>query len=155
MLGEGDGLMSISLSAKGDDKVLLVPGISGGFPESQDDKKRSFVSMDGKEVFKFAVNAMCGELRNTISMAGISEEEVDWVVPHQANMRIIDFAMDKLNIPAEKYCVNIDHVGNTSAACIPILLDEMNSLGRFKRGDILAICVFGAGLTSGSAVIRW
>ena len=155
VLGEGDGLMSISLSAKGDDKVLLVPGIPTGFPVERNDKKQSFVSMDGKEVFKFAVNAMCRELRKTIANAGITESDVDWILPHQANIRIIDFAKSKLDIPAEKYCLNIDHVGNTSAACIPILLDEMNRKNRFKRGDILAMCAFGAGLTSGSMVIKW
>lgn len=155
MLGEGDDLLASSLVAKGDETVLNVPNVSSGLPVLNKESVPSHVYMNGQEVFKFAVNAMCRELKNTIHAAGLTENDIDWVLPHQANMRIIDFAKSKLGIPAEKYCINIDHVGNTSAACIPILLDEMNEQGRFKKGDILAMCAFGAGLTSASAVLRW
>ena len=155
VLGEGDDLLATTLVAKGDETVLNVPGLASELPVLHQKNEPSHVYMNGQEVFKFAVNAMCRELKKTIAKAGLTTDDIDWVLPHQANMRIIDFAKSKLGIPEEKYCINIDHVGNTSAACIPILLDEMNEHGRFKKGDILAMCAFGAGLTSGSAVIRW
>lgn len=104
--------------------------------------------MDGQEVFKFAVTAMCRGLRGSIRDAGLSEADIDWVLPHQANMRIIEFAMSKMKIPPERFLINIERLANTSAACIPILLDESREQGKLKKGDLLAMCAFGAGLTS-------
>lgn len=155
VLGEGNSMLATTLVAKGDETVLNVPGIKSTLPIIPKSDEKPLVSMNGQEVFKFAVNAMCKQLKTTIADAGLTESDINWVLPHQANMRIIDFAKSKLSIPAERYCVNIDHVGNTSAACIAILLDEMNRQHRFKRGDLLAMCAFGAGLTSASAVLRW
>ena len=99
--------------------------------------------MKGQETFKFAVNAMCKDLTDVIEEAGISPEEVDHVIPHQANIRIIDGAKKRLNIPPERFHSNIDKYGNTSAASIPILIDELNREGRIKKNDILALAAFG------------
>jgi 3-oxoacyl-[acyl-carrier-protein] synthase-3 len=111
--------------------------------------------MNGQETFKFAVNAMVGDLIEVIGAAGLHQSDIAWVVPHQANARIIDSASKKLEIPAEKFGKNIEKYGNTSAASIPILLDELNRAGKFKNGDYLALCSFGGGLTSAACVIRW
>lgn len=155
VLGEGNGLRSLSLTTKGDAEVLNVPNVKGNLPDRIPDDSEPYVFMNGQGVFKFAVNAMCNGLRNTIADAGLQESEITWVLPHQANLRIIDFAKSKLAIPPERFCINIERYGNTSAACIPLLLDELNEEKKLKKGDLLAMCAFGAGLTSASAVLRW
>ncbi len=155
VLGPGDGLRALSLTAKGDADVLCVPAVRGNLPGRAAPVAESYVQMKGQEVFKFAVNAMCRGLRGAIKQAGLTEEQIDWVLPHQANLRIIDYAKSKLNILPERFCINVNRFANPSAACIPILLDECNEQGIFKKGDLLAMCAFGAGLTSASAVLRW
>lgn len=155
VLGEGDALRSLSLTAKGDVDVLNVPNVKGNLPGRVSNERASFVSMNGQGVFKFAVNAMCTGLRNTIADAGLEQSDITWVLPHQANLRIIDFAKSKLSIAPDRFCINIERYGNTSAACIPLLLDELNESGKLKKGDMLAMCAFGAGLTSACAVLRW
>lgn len=155
VLGEGDDLLALSLLSKGNVEVLNVPAVRGNLPGRAPDVGEPYAHMDGQGVFKFAVTAMCNGLRGTIADAGLTEADIDWVLPHQANLRIIEFAKSKLSIPAERYCINIERYGNTSAACIPLLLDECNEKGLFKSGDLLAMCAFGAGLTSASAVLRW
>ena len=111
--------------------------------------------MKGQETFKFAVNAMCTDLADVISAAGLTLEDVSWVIPHQANVRIIDASSKKLGIPPERCLKNIDKVGNTSAASIPILTDELCKSGKLRDGDYIAMCSFGAGLTSAACVIKW
>jgi 3-oxoacyl-[acyl-carrier-protein] synthase-3 len=90
-----------------------------------------------------------------IHAAGLEEKDISWVIPHQANFRIIEAAMKKLDIPPERFCSNIDRYGNTSAASIPILIDELNRDGKLKNGDYLALCSFGGGLSSAACIIRW
>lgn len=157
VLSEGDDLLSIKLTADGNDKMLLIPSVEGDCPYSlhKDNKKNSYIYMQGQEVFKFAVNAICADLKDVIEEANITEEDIDYVLLHQANMRIIDAAKNKLNIAKEKYLANIEEYGNTSSATIPILLDESNRNNLFKKGDILAFSAFGGGLTTGACVIRW
>lgn len=154
ILGPGDGLRSLLLQTQGRAEVLYVPATRGNLP-GRATGAESYAVMDGQEVFKFAVTAMCRGLRHAIREAGVAEEEISWVLPHQANLRIIEFAMSKMKIPPERFLINIDRLANTSAACIPILLDESREQGKLKKGDLLAMCAFGAGLTSASAVIRW
>ena len=113
------------------------------------------LKMNGREVYKFAVNAMSKGLQKAVADAGLKQEDIDWVVPHQANIRIIDAAAAKLQIPRERYFCNIASYGNTSAGSIPIALDEMNKEGKLKNGDLVAMSAFGGGLTSASCVIRW
>ena len=154
VLGPGEGLRSLSIRTQGRTNVLYVPAARGNLP-GRAQGPESYAVMDGQEVFKFAVTAMCRGLRGSIRDAGLSEADIDWVLPHQANMRIIEFAMSKMKIPPERFLINIERLANTSAACIPILLDESREQGKLKKGDLLAMCAFGAGLTSASAVIRW
>ena len=87
--------------------------------------------------------------------AGISIDDIDHVVTHQANIRIIEFASKKLGIPMEKFAVNIHKYGNTSSASVPIALDELNKSGKLKKGDIIAMSAFGGGLSSGARLIKW
>ena len=101
------------------------------------------------------MNAMCADVRDVMAEAGMTGEDVAWVVPHQANVRIIHMARRKLDIPDERFFINIDRYGNMSAACIPLALDELNRGGLLHRGDNLVLCGFGGGLSSAACVLRW
>ncbi|NCB31697.1 MAG: ketoacyl-ACP synthase III, partial [Clostridia bacterium] len=155
LLGEGDGYLTSKLFAKGGDNVIKIPNFMGTSPFYENEQIKPYVYMQGQETFKFAVNAMCKDLREVIEQAGLTPMDVTYVVPHQANVRIIDAAKSRLGIPAERYCVNIDKYGNTSAASIPLVMDEINRAGKLKPGDILALAAFGGGLTSAACIIRW
>lgn len=114
-----------------------------------------FMTMDGQEVFKFAVKKVPEIVSQILEESGIGREQVDHYVLHQANIRILESASRRLKVPMEKIPVNIDRYGNTSAASVPILLDEMNREGRLKRGDTLVMAGFGAGLTWGASLLKW
>ena len=111
--------------------------------------------MTGKEVYKHAVTAMLSAARKALEQAGLRIEDIACVIPHQANMRIIEAIADRLGIPLEKFYVNLDRYGNTSAAAVAIALDEANRSGRIKPGDYILMVVFGGGLTWASTVIEW
>jgi 3-oxoacyl-[acyl-carrier-protein] synthase III len=155
VLEEGDGLLSIKISASGSKDFLKIDSSAGNSPFSEDSPINPFLEMNGKEVYKFAVASMCGDLEEVIGEAGLTQQDIDFVLPHQANSRIIETAKGKLKIPAEKYRTNIARFGNTSSASIPILLDELNRAGELKNGDKLALSAFGGGLTTGACVIQW
>lgn len=123
--------------------------LTGGRPEL------GFMQMDGQEVFKFAVKKVPAIVEELLDKTGTAKEEVDHYVLHQANIRILEGAARRLKIPMEKIPVNIDRYGNTSAASIPLLLDEMRRDGRLKAGDKLVLAGFGAGLTWGAALLEW
>jgi 3-oxoacyl-[acyl-carrier-protein] synthase-3 len=111
--------------------------------------------MQGKEVFKIAVTRMKEAAEKVIERAGLRAEDIACVIPHQANLRIIDAIADRLAVPNERVFVNLDKYGNTSAAAVAIALDEANRTGVFKRGDHIVLVAFGAGLTWAAAAIRW
>jgi 3-oxoacyl-[acyl-carrier-protein] synthase-3 len=111
--------------------------------------------MLGKEVFKHAVNRMKSAAETVISRAGLQPEDIACVIPHQANLRIIDAIADRLSVPNEKVFVNLHKYGNTSAAAVAIALDEAHRSGAFKRGENVVLVVFGAGLTWAAAAIQW
>jgi 3-oxoacyl-[acyl-carrier-protein] synthase-3 len=111
--------------------------------------------MKGKEVFKLAVRVMEEAARDILEQHGLSANQIGLVIPHQANLRIIEAIAQYLELPVERFFVNLDRYGNTSAASIPIAMDEALRLGRIKPGDITLLVAFGAGLTYGSALIRW
>ncbi len=111
--------------------------------------------MDGREVFKWAVRTIEDSVKDVVGAAGFQTSDLDQLILHQANQRIIDSAVDKLHIDREKLFVNLDHYGNTSAASIPLALDEAVSAGRIHRGDLVGLCGFGAGLAWGTALLRW
>ena len=116
--------------------------------------KKNFLVQDGKAVYKFAVNAMSNAVSVVAKDFGISPEELDLVIPHQANLRIIAKATELLGITPEKVYTNIEYMGNVSSACIPVALDELNRAGRVKKGMKLCLVGFGAGLTFGSIIME-
>lgn len=155
VLGEGNAYLSSKLFAKGGDSVIKIPNFGGMSPFYTNETQKPYVYMNGQETFKFAVNAMACDLAEVIRDAGLEQKDISWVIPHQANVRIIDAASKKLDIPLDRFGKNIEKYGNTSAASIPMLLDELNREGKFKDGDYLALCSFGGGLSSAACVIRW
>jgi len=155
VLGRGDGLKAIRLAARGNSEVLNINNNDSNTPWQNNENEKRYLHMNGQEVFKFAVNAMVKDVRNLLKEANIAEEDVNVMLPHQANIRIIDNAKQKLNIPLESYYTNIERYGNTSAACIPVLLDELNKGNKLKKGDIIVMSAFGGGLTSGACIIEW
>lgn len=155
VLGEGDHYLSSKLVAKGGDTVIKIPLSAGKSPFYENETSKPYVYMNGQETFKFAVNAICEDLPDVIAAAGLTESDIALVLPHQANIRIIDAAARKLSIPAERFCSNIEKYGNTSAASIPILADELNRSGKLHDGDYLALCSFGGGLSSAACILKW
>ena len=111
--------------------------------------------MNGAEVFKFAVRAMGATMKRSLERAGMEAKDVDWLVPHQANIRIIQSAAKRLALPLEKVIINIGKYGKVPAASIPMALAEAAGEGRFRKGDIVVLAGFGAGLTWASCIMRW
>ncbi|CAG7839036.1 3-oxoacyl-[acyl-carrier-protein] synthase 3 [Clostridium haemolyticum] len=120
-----------------------------------DDKFKDTLSMEGREVFKFAVNAMIESINKVLENTEYTLNDIDYIVPHQANIRIIEFVSKKLRVSQDKFYVNLDKYGNTSGASIPIALDEMNKKDMFKKGDNIILVGFGGGLTFGAHLIQW
>jgi 3-oxoacyl-[acyl-carrier-protein] synthase-3 len=116
---------------------------------------KHYMFMDGHAVFKWAVNILCDTIRDVLDAARLTVEDVNLFVAHQANIRIINAAIDSLAIPRAKVYNNLERYGNTSAGSIPLALDEAAAEGRFREGDLLVLSGFGAGLTWGTAVMRW
>ena len=155
LLEAGENYLASKLYTKGDRDTIKIPNKIGISPFFTGEEDKPFVQMKGQETFKFAASTMASDIREVVQAAGISESDIDHVIPHQANLRIIDAAIRRIDIPPERYVVNIDRFGNTSAASIPIALDELNSAGKIKRGDIMVLSAFGGGLASAACVIRW
>ncbi|MCX6866874.1 MAG: ketoacyl-ACP synthase III [Verrucomicrobia bacterium] len=137
--------------------ILSVPGGGTACPITPDNVHDHLQTlyMQGKEVFKVAVNRMKEAAETVIQRAGWQAEDIACVIPHQANRRIIDAIADRLAVPNERVFVNLEKYGNTSAAAVAIALDEASRTGAFKRGDHIVLVVFGAGLTWAAAAIRW
>ena len=155
LLEAGENYLASKLYTKGDRDTIKIPNKIGISPFFTGEEDKPFVQMMGQETFKFAASTMASDIREVAQTAGISESDIDHIIPHQANLRIIDAAKNRLDIPPERYVVNIDRFGNTSAASIPMALDELNSAGKIKRGDTLVLSAFGGGLASAACVIRW
>ena len=111
------------------------------------DKRRQYIRWMGTEVFKFAVRTLASSLKRSIYQAGLTPDDIDLFIPHQANARIIEAAARQMRVPLEKFYMNLDRYGNTSAASVPLAMVEAIEEGRLKDGDIVAMCAFGAGLT--------
>ena len=137
--------------------LLEIPGGGSARPITRDnvDEHLHTLNMQGKEVFKIAVNRMKEAAEKVIARAGWNPEDIACVIPHQANRRIIDAIADRLAVPNERVFINLHKYGNTSAAAIAIAFDEANRSGAFKRGDHIVLVAFGAGLTWAAAAIRW
>lgn len=111
--------------------------------------------MDGRAVFKFATKKIVSSIENVLEKSGVSKDEITYFITHQANARIVEVAAKKLKLPMDRFYTNIEHYGNTSAASIPIALNEMNEKGLLHEGDKLILCGFGGGLTWGTLLIQW
>lgn len=151
------GILSFELGSDGDKaQALWVPGGGSTEPISQGvvDRRSHFIKMDGQEVFKFAARVVASSLTRVVNQAGLSLEDIDLFIPHQANARIIEAGSRLLDQPMEKFFVNVHKYGNTSAASVPLAMVEAIQEGRIQDYDKIAIVAFGAGLTWGSAVIQ-
>ena len=140
-VSEGKGVLSFELGADG----------SGGKHLYQDE----YVMMNGSEVFKFAVRQLGDSCLRVLDKAGLTKEDVDFLVPHQANIRIMESARERLNLPQEKMSMTIEKFGNTSASSIPIAMVEELQNGRIQDGDLIILVGFGGGLTWGAVALRW
>lgn len=153
-----EGILSSTLGADGEGGRFLDVYAGGTrMPVTQEvlDKKLNTIRMDGSEVFKFAVRIMESASLSALSKAGMTEADIDYLVPHQANIRIVSAAAKRLHLPLDKVAINLDKYANTSAASVPIALDEALEAGNIKAGDIVVMVGFGAGLTWAAAVLRW
>ena len=118
-------------------------------------KGLQYMYMDGRAVFRWAVAILCDTIQDVLRASDLRPGDIDLYIPHQANIRIINAAIDVLHIPRSKVFNNLEKYGNTSAGSIPIALDEAAAEGRFKEGDLVVLSGFGAGLAWGTAVMRW
>lgn len=146
------GILATALHADGSHhNMLSVPGqICGGQPTGD-----PFLRMDGQAVFKFAVKVLAEVAEEVLAAGGMTAEQVDWLIPHQANIRILQSTAKKLGLPIEKCVVTVDHHGNTSAASIPLALDESVRAGKIKRGDTLLLEGVGGGFTWGATLVKF
>lgn len=143
---DGSGAELLKVSAGGSRKPCTHEAI-----DAHEDK----VTMEGPEVFKFAVKIQGEAIERVLAKCGMTTADIDLVVPHQANVRIIESAVNRLGLPPEKFFVNLQNYGNTSAASIPIAIDEALAAGRIKKGDNIVVVGFGAGLTWAAGVMKW
>ncbi|GAB4142276.1 MAG: ketoacyl-ACP synthase III [Planctomycetota bacterium] len=168
----GDGAGAVVLGAEAAERLILdhVTGIdgtganlieipAGGSARPADhgtvDRREHFIRLDGRRVYRFAVGKICEVVTELAERNGIEVGEIDVLVPHQANLRIIEAAAEKLGLPMERVVVNIDRFGNTSSASIPIALDEAARGGRIRRGDLVCTVAFGGGLSWAGTLIEW
>lgn len=156
--GNGRGILSTYLGADGRLAELLHIPLGGGMSPltaGNVDERGQYMKMAGREVFKAAVRAMADACDHALERAGVSADDIDLLVPHQANLRIIDATARHAGIPMEKVMVNVDRYGNTSAASIPLALAQAEEEGRLTPGTLALLVAFGAGFTWGASVVRW
>ena len=154
---EACGLHSFVLGSDGSQAhQIIVPAGGTAEPPNGDALAggRHYIHMNGREVFKFATRVVGRASREAVAKAGMSMDEIDWIIPHQANLRIIQSAAREMRVPMERFVVNIENYGNTSAASIPLALTEYLESGRIKPDDNLLLVSFGAGLTWGALVLQ-
>ncbi|MGI6586702.1 MAG: ketoacyl-ACP synthase III [Gracilibacteraceae bacterium] len=155
---EGYGVLSTYIGADGrDGHLLTVPAGGSRIPSSIESVKKRlhYIKMDGKEVFKFAVKIMGDAAEKVLEKCGLTKEDIDYLIPHQANIRIIDASVKRLKISNDKVYINLERYGNMSSASVAIAIDETSRKGILKDGDTVVLVGFGGGLTWGSAVLKW
>jgi 3-oxoacyl-[acyl-carrier-protein] synthase-3 len=155
---EARGLLSTVVGADGGGyKHLYIPGWGAFVPESAElfPEYRPYLQMNGNEVFRFAVRVMGDSAAEAVAKANLTFDDIDVLIPHQANQRIIDAAARRLALPAEKVWINLDRYGNTSAASIPIAIAEAAEAGMLHEGDNVVLVAFGGGLAWAAGVVRW
>jgi len=151
---ERGGFLGFELGADGGGGIhLSLPG--SGSRRIEDASANGYVHMNGREVFKFATRVLVSSARDLLEECGVGVEDVDVYIPHQANVRIMNHAVQKLGIPSERMVVNVDRYGNTSSGSIPLALAEAQAEGRLEEGALVLMTGMGAGLTWGSALLHW
>ena len=154
----GEGVLGVSMRSDGVlGDLLEIPAGGAGKPASHAtiDGREHYIKMRGKELFKVAVRGMEVSMRHALDIAGLVPQDLDIIIPHQANLRIIEAMRQRLGLAEERVLVNIDRYGNTSSASIPITLDEVVRAGRLEPGDNVGFVAFGGGITWGASVARW
>lgn len=155
---KGKNIISFDFGSDGSGADLLkIPAGGSMLPTSNKTirERQHFIKMEGKKVYRFAKKMMVNSVIKALDKVDLTRKDIDLLVPHQANIRILKAVAKKLHLPLEKIMINLEKYGNTSAASIPIALDEAISQGKIQKGDIVVLTAFGAGLTWGSIVIRW
>ena len=151
----GDGAGAVVLKADPEGLYVQVSHSEGEKGQALTAPKNGFLQMDGRAVFEFAVSRVPEVIREVLKKAGIEKEEVDFYLLHQANRRIISAAVKRLGLEEERFPMNMEEYGNTSAASIPILLYEENRRGKLRKDSLLVLSGFGGGLTYGASLLRW
>lgn len=137
--------------------LILVPAGGSAKPASHEtvDRREHYLRLDGRQVFRFAVSKMCEVVESIAERNGIEIADLDLLIPHQANLRIIDAAVQRLGMAPDRVLINVDRFGNTSSASVPLALDEAARTGRLRRGDLLCMVAFGGGLSWGASLVQW
>ena len=154
----GHGVISTFMGSDGRlSEILQIPGGGSRFPISKEnaDQRLNCIKMNGKETYKHAVTSMLDAATRALADANIKASDLACIIPHQANLRIIEAIASRMDVPMERFVINLDRYGNTSAAAVAIALDEANRTGRMQVGDYVLLVVFGGGLTWASSVIQW
>ena len=156
--GGGHGVVSTYMASDGGlADILQIPGGGSRTPITKDnaDQRLNCIKMNGKETYKHAVISMLDAATRALADANVKASDLACIIPHQANLRIIEAIAGRMNLPMERFMINLDRYGNTSAAAVAIALDEANRTGRMTVGDYVLLVVFGGGLTWASSVIHW
>jgi 3-oxoacyl-[acyl-carrier-protein] synthase-3 len=171
IFGDGAGAVLLEPAEEGEDGIidyeaqiegmggqyLYMPGGGSLNPASHEtvDKKMHYIHQDGQQVFKYAVKKMSEMTERVLRKNGLTGQDVDCFIAHQANMRIITATADRLKMPIEKVIINIDRYGNTTAGTIPLAMQTAIDEGKLKKGDLVLLAAVGAGFTSGATLLRW
>jgi 3-oxoacyl-[acyl-carrier-protein] synthase-3 len=156
--GDGARIIGTKLYSEGGNAELLsIPAGGSALPTTTTTiaNRQHFIKMKGREIFKVAVREMEDAVEEILEQHALTADQIACVIPHQANLRIIEALSKSLKIPLDRFFINLDHYGNTSGASIPLALDEARRSGRVRRGDTTLLVAFGAGLTYGAALVRW
>ena len=151
----GENPLAVELSTSPDVETLRVPGLAGSSPYKTAQDRESVLSMNGRRVFKFGVNAICDTVNKLVCDASIAVEDIDHFVFHQANERILSQAVKRLGVPGDRVVRTLRETGNISSACIPLALDWLANTGALHAGDTIVLVGFGAGLDVGGYLLRW
>ncbi len=155
---KGRGIMASDLGSDGDfAELIMIPAGGSARPASKDTlaNREHYLKMNGAEVFKLAVRNMVGSIETVLEKTKIAPSDIACVIPHQANMRIIEAVSERLHVGRDKIYVNLDKYGNTSSASVVMALSEAAASGRVKKGDLVLLTTFGAGLVWGSVILEW
>lgn len=155
VVAPGNKYLAHHLYTAGGNQVIEIPSHIGNSPFYKGEQKKPYVFMDGQETFKFAVSKIVEDISTVLAQANLTTDDISHIVPHQANVRIIDYAVKRLKLNPEKVFVNINKYGNTSSASVPIALSELAESGKIHPGEKILLCAFGGGLSSGACIIEW